>query len=80
MFFCNMLVVVYPGFAHPLSVYLSYHSRLAQTSDKDVDKPVETCVQVYGQTEAADHFRIPLSTLNQKIKRLSIEIKKKGRE
>jgi len=34
----------------------------------------------WNQTEAADHFRIPLSTLNQKIKRLSIEIKKKGRE
>ncbi len=32
------------------------------------------------QTEAADRFRIPLSTLNQKIKRLSIEIKRKGRD
>ena len=34
----------------------------------------------WNQTDAADRFRIPLSTLNQKIKRLSIEIKKKGRE
>jgi DNA-binding NtrC family response regulator len=34
----------------------------------------------WSQTEAADRFRIPLSTLNQKIKRLNIEIKKKGRE
>jgi len=34
----------------------------------------------WNQTEAAEQFRIPLSTLNQKIKRLSIEIKKKGRE
>ncbi len=34
----------------------------------------------WSQTEAADHFRVPLSTLNQKIKRLNIEIKKKGRE
>jgi len=34
----------------------------------------------WNQTEAADRFRIPLSTLNQKIKRLSIEIKRKGRE
>src|SRR5450631_1644721 len=34
----------------------------------------------WNQTEAADRFRIPLSTLNQKIKRLNIEIKKKGRE
>src|SRR6266496_3578665 len=32
------------------------------------------------QTEAAERFRIPLSTLNQKIKRLGIEIRKKGRE
>ena len=34
----------------------------------------------WNQTEAADRFHIPLSTLNQKIKRLNIEIKKKGRE
>jgi DNA-binding NtrC family response regulator len=34
----------------------------------------------WNQTEAADRFRIPLSTLNQKIKRLSIEIKRKGRD
>ena len=34
----------------------------------------------WSQTEAADNFRIPLSTLNQKIKRLNIEIKKKHRE
>jgi DNA-binding NtrC family response regulator len=31
----------------------------------------------WNQTEAAETFRIPLSTLNQKIKRLSIEIRKK---
>src|SRR6267142_1065741 len=34
----------------------------------------------WNQTEAAERFRVPLSTLNQKIKRLNIEIKKKGRE
>jgi DNA-binding NtrC family response regulator len=34
----------------------------------------------WNQTEAAERFRVPLSTLNQKIKRLTIEIKKKGRE
>src|ERR1700757_418730 len=34
----------------------------------------------WNQTEAAERFRVPLSTLNQKIKRLSIEIKKKTRE
>ncbi len=32
------------------------------------------------QTEAAERFRVPLSTLNQKIKRLSIEIRKKAKE
>jgi DNA-binding NtrC family response regulator len=31
----------------------------------------------WSQTEAADNFKIPLSTLNQKIKRHGIEIKKK---
>jgi DNA-binding NtrC family response regulator len=34
----------------------------------------------WNQTEAAERFRVPLSTLNQKIKRLNIEIKKKTRE
>ena len=34
----------------------------------------------WNQTEAAEQFRIPLSTLNQKIKRLNIEIKKRLRE
>ncbi|MDP9268695.1 MAG: sigma-54 dependent transcriptional regulator [Acidobacteriota bacterium] len=34
----------------------------------------------WNQTEAAERFHIPLSTLNQKIKRLNIEIKKKAKE
>ena len=34
----------------------------------------------WNQTDAAERFHIPLSTLNQKIKRLSIDIKKKARE
>jgi DNA-binding NtrC family response regulator len=34
----------------------------------------------WNQTEAAEAFRVPLSTLNQKIKRLNIEIKKKIKE
>jgi len=32
----------------------------------------------WNQTEAAERFHVPLSTLNQKIKRLNIEIKKKS--
>jgi DNA-binding NtrC family response regulator len=34
----------------------------------------------WNQTEAAEYFKIPLSTLNQKIKRLNVEIKKRVRE
>jgi len=34
----------------------------------------------WNQTDAAEQFRIPLSTLNQKIKRLNIEIRKRNRE
>jgi DNA-binding NtrC family response regulator len=34
----------------------------------------------WNQTDAAERFRIPLSTLNQKIKRLNIEIKRRIRE
>jgi DNA-binding NtrC family response regulator len=34
----------------------------------------------WNQTETAERFHVPLSTLNQKIKRLNIEIKKKIRE
>jgi DNA-binding NtrC family response regulator len=33
----------------------------------------------WNQTEAAERFKVPLSTLNQKIRRLNIEIKKKMR-
>jgi DNA-binding NtrC family response regulator len=32
----------------------------------------------WNQTETAERFHVPLSTLNQKIKRLNIEIKKRG--
>jgi DNA-binding NtrC family response regulator len=39
---------------------------------------LEKCT--WNQTEAAERFRVPLSTLNQKIKRLNIEIKRKSRE
>jgi DNA-binding NtrC family response regulator len=34
----------------------------------------------WNQTEAAEQFRIPLSTLNQKIKRLNIEIRKRNKD
>jgi DNA-binding NtrC family response regulator len=34
----------------------------------------------WNQTETAETFRIPLSTLNQKIKRMNIELRKKAKE
>lgn len=34
----------------------------------------------WNQTDAAEQFRIPLSTLNQKIKRLNVEIKKRVKD
>ncbi|HWE87639.1 MAG TPA: sigma-54 dependent transcriptional regulator [Terracidiphilus sp.] len=34
----------------------------------------------WNQTDASEQFHIPLSTLNQKIKRLNIEIRKRNRE
>jgi DNA-binding NtrC family response regulator len=32
----------------------------------------------WSQTEAAEGLRVPLSTLNQKIKRLNIEVRRKS--
>jgi DNA-binding NtrC family response regulator len=32
----------------------------------------------WSQTEAAEALRVPLSTLNQKIKRLNIDVKRRG--
>ena len=43
-----------------------------------ITQMLEKCT--WNQTEAAEAFRIPLSTLNQKIKRLNIEIKRRGKE
>ena len=34
----------------------------------------------WNQTEAAEFFHIPLSTLNQKIKRLNVEVRKRNRD
>jgi len=33
----------------------------------------------WNQTDAAERFMIPLSTLNQKIKRLGIDVRRRGR-
>jgi transcriptional regulator with GAF, ATPase, and Fis domain len=49
-----------------------------QPAAREISSPLES--SNWNQTEAAEQFRIPLSTLNRKIKRLNIEIRKKGRE
>jgi transcriptional regulator with GAF, ATPase, and Fis domain len=48
-------------------------------ADYERRKIIEALERVnYSQTEAAEALRIPLSTLNQKIKRLNIDIKRRG--
>ena len=48
-------------------------------SDFERRKIIETLETVnWSQTDAAEKLGIPLSTLNQKIKRLNIEVKRKG--
>ena len=49
---------------------------LADYERRLIIEKLEACD--WSQTAAAEAFRIPLSTLNQKIKRLSIEIRKRG--
>ena len=47
-------------------------------ADFERKKIIEALENVnYSQTEAAETLRIPLSTLNQKIKRLSIDVKRR---
>jgi transcriptional regulator with GAF, ATPase, and Fis domain len=48
-------------------------------NDYERRKIIETLETVnWSQTDAAGALRIPLSTLNQKIKRLNIDVKRKG--
>ncbi len=48
-------------------------------ADYERRKIIEALERVnYSQTDAAELLRIPLSTLNQKIKRLNIDIKRRG--
>src|SRR5579883_3480140 len=54
-------------------------SLFEMVADFERRKIIETLEQVnYSQTEAAEKLRIPLSTLNQKIKRLNIDPKRRG--
>lgn len=64
--------------------------RLEQRGDASLFEIMEECERhiildmlekcSWNQTEAADRFHMPLSTLNQKIKRLNIDVRKKSRE
>jgi DNA-binding NtrC family response regulator len=65
---------------------LSLHEASSDASLFEIMEDVERRVIVdmlercnWNQTEAAERFHVPLSTLNQKIRRLNIELKKKGR-
>jgi DNA-binding NtrC family response regulator len=66
-------------FATLSSFELSTNSSLFDVMDSFERRVIIEMLERTGwsQTEAADNFRIPLSTLNQKIKRHGIEIKKK---
>src|SRR5947209_5570246 len=62
------------------------HDRPSDTSLFEIVEDVERRIITdmlercnWNQTEAAERFHVPLSTLNQRIRRLNIEIKKKSR-
>ena len=56
----------------------SARARILSAERRIIAEMLEKCGG--NQTEAAERFRVPLSTLNQKIKRLNIEVRKKSRE
>jgi DNA-binding NtrC family response regulator len=64
------------GEAEPLPPDASLFEVVADFERRRIVETLETCN--YSQTEAAQLLRIPLSTLNQKIKRLDIPIKRKS--
>ena len=67
-----------PGCAARAQSHASLFDILEDIERRIIIEKLERCN--WNQTDAAEQFRIPLSTLNQKIKRLNIEIRKKGRE
>jgi DNA-binding NtrC family response regulator len=73
--------VLFPSarFAGLSSFSFPKESSLFDIMDTIEKRVIIEMLERYGwsQTEAADNFHIPLSTLNQKIKRYGIEIKKK---
>ena len=65
---------------HDESGYLPADASLFEiVADFERRKIIETLETVsWSQTDAAEQLHIPLSTLNQKIKRLNIDVKRKG--
>ena len=49
---------------------------VADFERRKIIEALEVCN--WSQTEAAERLHIPLSTLNQKIKRLDIQVKRRG--
>ena len=60
----------------PLPADASLFEIVADFERRIIIEKLEHCG--WSQTDAADELKVPLSTLNQKIKRLDIKIKKKG--
>jgi DNA-binding NtrC family response regulator len=56
----------------------SFYEIVADFERRTIIERLEQCN--WSQTEAAESFHIPLSTLNQKIKRLDIRIRKRQSE
>jgi DNA-binding NtrC family response regulator len=60
----------------PLPPDASLFEIVADFERRIIIEKLEQCG--WSQTDAADALKVPLSTLNQKIKRLDIKIRKKG--
>ena len=55
-------------------------SKIRLLRDDDVPAAFELSSEAgWNQTEASERFLIPLSTLNQKIKRLGIDVRRRAR-
>jgi DNA-binding NtrC family response regulator len=65
-----------PGPDGKLPAGASLFETVADYERKIIIEALEECG--YSQTEAATQLRIPLSTLNQKIKRLDIPVKRRS--
>ncbi len=65
-----------PGESGPLPADASLFEIVAEYERQKIIERLEQCN--WSQTEAAENLHIPLSTLNQKIKRLDIKIRRKS--